>query len=193
MKPCSTHRKFIAWLALDALDVQEARDLRAHLETCEGCRRYLEEIANVTERLIAAESEPDIQASESFHQRVVGRLRAEKSGFLSEAALPRLRAMLLNWRLVLPVIGATAMVIAAFSFFAPRPAVPSPAPTGVQAILTPGPRRVLDPTISNYQMVANRSLEELDELLTKQGRRNPPPTPLYTASTLPQANVPDNP
>jgi len=179
MKPCSKRRKFIAWLALDALDVQEATDLRAHLETCEGCRRYLEEISNLTQRLIAAETEPDIQPSNSFHQRVAGRLVA------------RLRAMFLNWRVALPVIGATAVVIAVWSVFEPRPGVPLPASTGAQAVLTPKVKHDLDPTLSNYQMVANRSLEELEELLTRQGNRNPPPTPLYTASTLPRANAPD--
>ena len=191
MKPCSKNRKCIAWLALDALDAQEARDLRAHLETCEGCRRYLEEISNVTERLIAAETEPDIQASEAFHQRVVGRLRAKESGSFSETVLASLRAMLLNWRVVLPVIGATAVVIAAWSVFGPHPGVPSPAPTGAQAMLTPNVTNDLDPTISNYQMVANRSLEELEELLTRQGNRNPPSPELYTASTLPRANESD--
>ena len=191
MKPCSKNRKLIAWLALDALDVQEAKDLRAHLETCEGCRRYLGEVSNLTERLIAAETEPDLQPSESFHQRVVGRVRAEESGLFSETVVARLQAMLLNWRVVLPLIGATAVVIAAWSAFGPRPAVPLPAPTGAQAVLTPNLKHDLDPTISNYQMVANRSLEELDELLTRQGNRNPPPTPLYTASTLPRANASD--
>jgi len=191
MKPCATHRKFIAWLALDALDVQETRDLRAHLETCEGCRRYLDEISNVTETLIAAESGPDTQASESFHQRLLGRLRAEKSASILEAALPGLRAMLRHWRVVLPVVGATAVLFAAFSVFAPHPAVPSPAPIEAQATLTPLVRSDLDPTLSCYQRVANRSLEELDELLTRQGNRNPPPTPLYTAATLPRANVSD--
>src|SRR5205814_1732677 len=158
MKPCSTHRKRIAWLALDALDFQEARDLRAHLETCEGCRRYLEEISNLTQRLIAAETELDIQPSKSFHQRVAGRLRAERSGSFSETVVACLRAVLLNWRVVLPVIGATALVMAAWSVFAPRPGVPLPAPTGAQAVLTPNVRNDLDPTLSNYQMVANRSL-----------------------------------
>ena len=191
MRPCSKNRKLIAWLALDALDVQEAKDLRAHLETCEGCRRYLGEVSNLTERLIAAETEPDLQPSESFHQRVAGRLRAEESGSFSETVVARLQAMFLNWRVVLPVIGATAVVIAAWSVFGPRPGVPLPAPTGVQAALRPNPKHDLDPTISNYQMVANRSLEELDELLTRQGNRNPPPTQFYTASTLQRANASD--
>src|SRR6266511_2156666 len=133
MKPCSTHRKLIAWLALDALEVQEARDLRAHLETCEGCRRYFEQISNVTERLTAAEAKPAIRTSESFHQRLVCRLRAEQPGSFSAAMVARLRAVLLNWRVVLPVMGATAVVIAVFSRFEPRPGAHLPATTGAQA------------------------------------------------------------
>ena len=191
MKPCSTHRKLIAWLALDALGVQEAKDLRAHLESCEGCRRYLQEISNVTERLIAAETEPYNQPSESFHQRVVGKLRSKEAGSFWDTVGPRLQVMLLNWRVVLPVIGATAVVIAGLCILEPRPGVPSPAPTVARHVLTPGAKSDFDPTLSNYQMVANRSLEELDELLTRQGNRNPPPTPLYTASILPRASASD--
>jgi hypothetical protein len=89
------------------------------------------------------------------------------------------------------VIGATALMIAAVSFFVLRPGVHAPAPTGVRALLAPTVEHDLDPTISNYQIVANRSLEELEELLTRQGNRNPPPTPLYTASSRPRANVAD--
>ena len=53
MKPCAQNRKLIAWLASNALDARQTRQLQAHLETCEGCRRYLAEISNVTERLTA--------------------------------------------------------------------------------------------------------------------------------------------
>ena len=42
----------------------------------------------------------------------------------------------------------------------------------------------LAPTVANYEMMANQPLEKLDELLTKQGSRNLPPAPIYTASTL---------
>ena len=188
MKPCSANRKLIAWLAVDALDVPQASDLRAHLETCAGCRRYLEEISNAAERLIAAEAQPDIQATESFHQQVVRRLKAAEAGSYSEMAGARLRAMLLNWRVVLPVIGAAAVVIAAWSMFAPRQRVARPTPAQVQAAIAPKPKHELPPTLSNYQRVANRSLDELDELLTRQGNRNPPPTPFYTASTRTRAN-----
>src|SRR3989441_4718283 len=119
MKPCSKNRKRIAWLALDALDVRQARDLRVHLETCAGCRRYLEEISNVTQRLIAAETRPDIQASESFHQSVVGALGAEETGW--QTLVAHLRGTLLNWRMALTVVGATVLVIAALTAIVWRP------------------------------------------------------------------------
>src|SRR5439155_25957510 len=63
MKPCSKNQKRIAWLALDALDVRQAHDLRAHLETCAGCRRYLVEISNMTRRLTEEENTQDSQDS----------------------------------------------------------------------------------------------------------------------------------
>jgi len=191
MKPCSNHRKLIAWLAVGALDDPQTRSLRAHLETCEGCRRYLAEISNVAQKLSAAATPPDIQAAESFHQRVLSALRAEETGSAWETLLARFRATLLTGRVVLPAVGATALAIVALSLVARRPGVPVPAPAGARAVLTPNAKSNLDPTISNYQTVANRSLEQLDELLLRQGNRNPSPTPLYTASSLSQANASD--
>jgi len=191
MKPCSNNRKLIAWLAVDALDDPQTRSLRAHLETCEGCRRYLAEISNVARKLSAAATPPDIQAAESFHQRVLSALRAEETGSAWETLLARFRATLLTWRVVLPAVGATALAIIALSHVARRPAVPVPAPAVARAVLTPNAESNLDPTLSNYHTVANRSLEQLDELLIRQGNRNPSPSPLYTASPLSQANAPD--
>ena len=191
MKPCSNNRKLIAWLAVDALDDRQTRSLRAHLETCEGCRRYLAEISNVAQKLSAAAIPPDIQAAASFHQRILGALRAEDTASAWETLLARLRATLLTWRVVLPAVGATALAIVALSLVARRPAVPVPAPTVARAVLAPNAKSNLDPTISNYHTVANRSLEQLDELLIRQGNRNPSPTPLYTASSLSRANAPD--
>ena len=63
MKPCFSKRKLIAWLALGELDARRAQDLRAHIRTCDGCRRYLEGISTVGERLAASKTEPEIEAS----------------------------------------------------------------------------------------------------------------------------------
>jgi len=191
MRPCFSNRKRIVWLALNALEDREAETLRAHLETCEACRRYREEISNVTEQLIPAQAEPDFQSSEAFHLKLVRRLRAEESGTFLETVVPRLRECLLNWRVALPLIGVAAVLIAVLPFSQPRSVVPATAPTGRQVAQAAEEKKNPEPTISNYQWVANRSLEELDELLTRQGNRNPSPIPLYTASTLSRANLSD--
>lgn len=179
MKPCSQNRKLIAWLALGALDARQARDLRAHLETCEGCRRYREEITMVTKTLVAAETRPDLQASASFHRKVVGKLRAVQSASLWEILTAQLRTTRLNWRVALPVIGATIALIAALFF----PTSGVRYPSGAHTASATRAKADLPPTIANYQRIANQSLEQLDELLTRQGNRNPPPIRVYTASS----------
>ena len=75
MKPCSRNRKLIAWLALGELDVRREADLRSHIQTCDECRRYQQEISNLRDTLTTAQPMPDFEASESFHRRLVARLR----------------------------------------------------------------------------------------------------------------------
>jgi anti-sigma factor RsiW len=189
MKPCSKNRKLLAWLALDELDARRAGELCAHIQTCEGCRGYLEEISAVTESLAAAEVRPEIEASESFHRRLAGRL--EQPASLWENLVAQVAAARLNWRVALPALGAAALVIATLSIPLRQPVVSPHAPIGVQAVLPPAPRSDLSPTIANYQRVAIRSLDELDELLTRQANRNPSPAPIYTASIFALANAAD--
>jgi hypothetical protein len=188
MKPCSIHRKSVALLAAGALDSQEERSLRAHLATCECCRGYYEEVSRATQKLHAIEPRSDIQTSEGFHNRVLGALGAEARIPAWQSALMRIRASLLNWRVAVPLAGATAIVLLALSLPLRRPAVSSPGPTGLQVASAPGTKADLEPTVSNYQTVANRSLEKLDDLLTRQGNHNPGSSPIYTASSLSQVN-----
>jgi anti-sigma factor RsiW len=184
MKPCAQNQKLIAWLVSNALEAQQARQLQAHLETCEGCRGYLAEISNVTERLAVAETNPDIQASESFHRKVAGRLRAAKPDFIGEILAAHLRGTLLNWRVALPAIAALVAVGVTVAIWRQPPDV-SPSPrAGTQTASVSDADNDLAPTIANYQRVANQSLDKLDELLTKQGNRALPSMPIYTASTL---------
>jgi anti-sigma factor RsiW len=181
-EPCSRNRKPLAWLALGELDARRAGELRAHLETCDGCRRYLAEISAVTEKVAAAVMTPDVQATEAFHRGVVAKLRAEPSGSIWQTLAAPFIAARLDWRAALPAIGVAALVIVMLSTPVRQPAAPAPAPAGAQAGLPPDIESDLPPTIANYQRIATRSLDELDELLTRQSKRNPPPTPIYTAS-----------
>ena len=184
MKPCAQNRELIVWLALNALDARQARHLRAHLETCEGCRRYLAEITNVTERLAEGEANPGIQASEIFHQKVAGKLRAAKPDSPGEILAAYFRGSLLNWRVAMPAIAALVVVGVTVAIWRQPPAVSSSPKAATQTALASGADNDLAPTIANYQRVASQSLDKLDALLTRQGNRALPSMPIYTASTL---------
>jgi hypothetical protein len=186
MNPCVKNQKLIVWLALDALDVRQAQALREHLAACEGCRGYLVEISSVTGKLAAVETTSDIQASESFHQRVAGRLRATEPNSVWEIVVANLAR--LNWRMATPAIAALVVAVVALSTLWQHPAVSPHNRLATQAGRASNLNQDVSPTMANYQKVANQSLEKLDELLTEQGNRNLSPSPIYTASTLPHAN-----
>jgi len=183
MKPCSKNRKLLAWLALDALDAANAQELRAHVQNCEGCRHYLAEISALTQKLATAQSNSNIQPSESFHQSVVRKLEAERSVSIWNIVRPLLPGRLPNWRIALPALAAAAC-LAIFALVS-RPAVRSHQ-TSNPSTTPPGPSSApeLPPTFANYQMVANQSLDKFDELLSKQGNRNPFSTRTYAASRM---------
>jgi anti-sigma factor RsiW len=186
MKPCLSKRKLIAWLALGELDARCAQDLRAHIERCEGCRHYLAEMSAVGEKLAAAETTPEIEASESFHQGVVRRLRAEQLASPWEVLAARL-----NWRVALPALGAAAVVIVILSLLPRQPDLVKLVQVSLPLAAPAAPQSDLSPTVANYERAATRSLDELDELLTRQGQRRASPTPTYIASMLALVNAAD--
>jgi len=184
MKPCSRNRKLIVCLALDELDNRQARDLRAHLENCDGCARYMAEISSVTEKLTAPEQASGIRASESFHRSLMSRLRAEESGSAWETLAAYLREIGMQRRLTLAVVAVVAVLIAALSLYEQRPGVSPHTQSSARAVPAADVKTDLPPTVANYQMVANQSLDKLDELLTTQGSRNPSPARVYTVASV---------
>jgi predicted Fe-S protein YdhL (DUF1289 family) len=189
MKPCSKNRKLIAWLALDALDARNAAALHDHLALCEGCRRYWEEISNVTAGLASATADSKLEASESFHHRVAEKLRAVESSSVLENVAAWVRGLRLNWRVALPAIAVLVMVLVAIVTPRHHPAHSMPGAPALQVVAASGSGSDLAPTIANYQMIAGQSLEKLSELLTRQGNKSLPPAPVYTAWSLGLANA----
>jgi hypothetical protein len=191
MKPCSKNRQPLALLALGNLDTEQATALREHVVTCEGCRRYLDELAKVTASISGAEMKADIVATASFHRKVVAAVNAEKPRFGWPAIEGFLGGTLQNWRIALPTVGGIAVVlmVGLLLMSRQRPDAPLPAFSKSQS----GSAHNLDadfrPTIGNYRMVANESLEKLDQLLTEQGNRKLPPAPVYTASAFMTADM----
>jgi len=184
MKPCSQNRKLIVCLTLNTLAARQACQLRAHLETCEGCRHYLAEISNVTEKLAAVEFNIDVQASERFHSKVAANLRSAKPDSLAEMFLACFRGILLNRRMALPVIAVLMLVGIILVSWPQSPQIAARRSAAPPAVLATGTDNDLAPTIANYQRAADQSLEKLDALLTRQSKRALPPMPIYTVSTL---------
>jgi hypothetical protein len=176
----------IALLALNELEDRQAQDLRSHLQSCEGCRRYFEEISVVTEKMAAVENTSEIEASSAFHRKVVAQLHAQESP--TGRKIAGMLGNLLNWRLALPATAICVMLMIdariqrQISNIPPQPRVPIPT-----HIVSADPD--VPPTIGNYQMAADQSLQKFDELLNQEAKQGPPPIRAYTASTLTLVDV----
>ncbi len=188
MKPCRKYERQIVWLAAAALDDGEARRLTAHLETCPGCRTYLAEVSRVTERLTAGMANSEIQTSDRFQRELAARLQLAPRRSFGEILVDCFRAAPLNWRVALPLTAALALAVVTFVHWWQPAKVTVPPRVQVQAASSSPADADLAPTIGNYQMVASQSLDKLDDLLTRQGRRNLPPVPPLSVSALLGAN-----
>lgn len=166
MNVCAKNRMALAWLALGLLEENPAQALRAHVASCAGCHAYLAEIERVAENVRAAEAPPDIEPSPFFHRRVRRALRPEP---------PR---RVFPWRLAIPALALLLFVLLTI----PRthPPVRPAAAAGNS-----------DPTILNYEIAADQSLEKLDKLLTEQGNRALPAAPIYRTGSIPRGSLAD--
>lgn len=188
MKPCAKYRERITWLALDNLDQEQAVTLRRHVESCEGCRHYLQELTTLTSAVAEAPWQPNIQTTPAFHRKLVTRIKGTERNTVRETIRSFLWYPLPNWQVALPTVAGVALLLGVGLLFmrSPAPLVPSlpnhTVATHTVATAPNIPTRLL-PTIANYQMVASRSLDQLDQLLSDQGSRNLTPAPVFTAST----------
>ncbi len=185
MKPCPNKRKLIAWLAMGALEDREAAALRDHLAHCDGCRRYWQEFSNMATALASAAPNSDVKASETFYRRVANRLRESEPQPLLSTLAVWLRASLPSWRVALPVIGL--LILGAFVAVALRQHHTSSLPSS-QSLADPAAKNDPAPTLANYRMAACQSVDQLSELLSRQGNRPLPPAPVFTVSGLQLAN-----
>lgn len=178
MKPCSGNRKLIAWLVAGALDAPTADALRAHLTTCETCRAYFGALTRITGNFRAVQPAGELPAS--LHRTVLQRIRRAHQTPAWAMALQQLRTFRSGWRVALPLAG-TAIAIAAVLLLTRHPVPQLSQPPRVNSVRKSSPD--LEPSIANYEWVAGQSLEQFDDLLTRQGAKSSP-APIYTAGGL---------
>jgi anti-sigma factor RsiW len=191
MRPCGKNRKLLVWLTLDELERESAEAMREHVKTCEGCREYLAELRGSIETLRAAAPADEVEAPARFHQRVARAVRATDPRSPGRILAEYLRAAVLDWRVAVPLAGA---VVAALVIWAPRGGhPPGAALPGTVRQETPelAVKREAILTAASYWMEAELSFEELDERLTREGNRPPPPGPVYTPLMATLTEIPE--
>ena len=184
MNACKAKRKLIMELALEALGPAEERALRAHLESCSGCRDYLSELLSLSARLRLGQTPSDIDATEAFHENVMRAVRgvrnAERGVQNADYGVSRWP---FSWRVAAPVVGGLVAVLVMVLLLL-RPVPPPQAPVPSQGQASWSLEATLPPSVANYRIAANRSLDQLDELLTRQAKRRRAEAPVFTASVL---------
>ncbi len=169
MKPCRKNRRPIAWLVLGELPEDEARRLNQHFETCPGCRGYWRELADIGEaHSRGAGSLEVIKPSPEFHSRWLGAIVARREG---GQAVPGFRWWRPGWSVArLDLIPAACVLVGlgtmALVYFRPTtgPSESAPAPAAAPSTADAGGR---PPSLGEYRMALNRSLDSLDRLLAE--------------------------
>jgi len=184
MKPCANQKKPIAALALDLLEPRPARELRAHLETCASCRNYLAELTRVTEQLAAAKPAMELPASDKFHRQVMARIEARPAGHDWRRVVEMFWSVPLGWRVALPLVAGILILFGPGIREVPKGGiqVQPPASVSAQVAVAADSDTDLAPTVANYQRVAEKSPDKLDELLARQEPSTGRAAPVYTAA-----------
>ena len=188
MKVCRKNRKRIVWFILDELDATQAAELRLHLESCPGCREYHQQMLAVTHRLKALDSlsiGDTASAVASLTRDSVQSVR------FAHPRIQRPICLVPAWRLILPALAIVTMALLVLATLERQTPSTQQPQVAVLAPRDSAPTEDLLPTLSNYRAIANHSLDELDDVLSKQGRKPVASPPLQNQTTLALLNIPD--
>lgn len=182
MNRCPKYRKLVAWLTAGELGVEQKQKLDVHLDECPECRHYQKEMSLLADTIRRAESDSRDCATTAFHRRVMTALESEQSR-PAWYGLPAGWVFVRGWRIALSVAVVVLMLIVGVTVLH--------RPLNTAAVVSNAPRTTDQaepadsaPTLVNYQMAANHSLERLADLLNRQADTPPPSAPVYTASAL---------
>jgi len=156
----------LSGLAAGAFNAREG-DLARAFTNCEGAAAIAREVARLIEKLTRPPSENRILWRRPVSSNLVQRLTRSKALSVWGVCWRVFRAPSLNCRIVVAAMAAPLDRGLIVSVVLRQPiCYPSIGGKGSE-MWRPHQDRV-DPTISNYQMLANRSLDKLDEHLSRQ-------------------------
>jgi len=181
MNVCENNKMALSLLATGDLRGEEAAHLRAHVDSCPGCRGYLGQLTSVAGDLAgAAAAKSEIEVPVNFHRDLTRRIAAEKprSLWAEVFAFPGLRA--LNWRYLAPTIGVAVAAIALLLW------IPGLNRANTKSSIGPVVAAVADqsPTLGTYHDLANNSWDALDRELTREAAAAPSGPPVLAVSSL---------
>lgn len=172
---------------MHALDEPHAAKLHRHLDHCQACHRYHQELVSVA---------ASVQSLQVLTEAPARRFSAEFRLAAADSKHPNFRRVAAryvprwSWRFALPVVVATIALVVSIVSVLQRHAVPET--QTVPQFDFPSVSRFsadLAPTLANYQAVANGSLEDLDQLLTRQSAKPVPAPRPFTAAELALVNI----
>jgi hypothetical protein len=170
---------------MNTLEQTEAAQLAQHLEQCQTCRKYRDQILQVKQKVALLESLDTTSvelAPESFkrHAGLFGTPRNPSPNSRN----PGMMESHFNRGLVLPSLGVIVLIMLVSLLFLRRPVVTLPVPSQSQSILPEHNPSNFAPTLANYHTLANQSLDELDDLIVRQSRRSVPTLPSFSAGSV---------
>ena len=182
MTPCPKNKRSIAWMAAGVLETADAERLRAHLETCPGCRRYWESMSALSERLNSAQL-PSAELTESFHRRIARKIQEhEKAAPFFISAVQALWSERRLAAISLGIALAIATLVWLQSFYRDQDRA-SPQ-VSIKKIGELPTEAALPPTLGSYHRAADVSLENFDALLAKQITPKSSTVETFTVSSL---------
>lgn len=180
MKPCEHNKNSLAWLAIGALEPAEALHLRRHMDECDGCRSYFDEMTLLARVLADSKvvADPRAVLSESFHRKLASQIRNVPRSSERSFLFGLWARCGTGWRLA----AATAVTLLGLGLVllsAPRiDRHPAPASQAASKVPVPSER-----TLSFYRSTANESLDELDKVLTLQAALGSHPAETFRVSS----------
>jgi len=186
MKPCPKYQRALSWLAIGALEGREEAELRAHVENCPGCRQHLEQILRLTGELAAvAKGVPEKRSSDLFHRQLRQRIKAESQRGLCPSFGGWWRSREFTRRTAFALAGTAAVLVALLLISTPhrKPAAVEQSANPIRPVPITRELRV-EPTFGSYRMLANQSLDLLDQELTAEAKKSPVNTQTYSLSSL---------